>query len=216
MVVTLEYVNVDRLSDKHQAEFFLVTLVRICRQVTDSRLAPLRLKMRHFRDRTPEQFRTFLGCEVEFSAETDEVVFPKQCAALSVTGRDSFLHNLLLRYAEEAVADRLPMREGFRAEIERVLTQLLPNGRVAASEVARKLGMSSRTLSRKLSEQGTTYAGILDGFRVALAKRYLGERELPVSEIAWLLGYHELSSFTHAFKRWTGLTPRKYRTSRAA
>ena len=76
--------------------------------------------------------------------------------------------------------------------------------------------MSPPTLSRKLRDQDATYAEILDRFRAALARRYLTERELPVSEVAWLLGYNELSSFTHAFKRWTGLTPRQFRLSQAA
>jgi AraC-like DNA-binding protein len=55
------------------------------------------------------------------------------------------------------------------------------------------------------------FAEILEDTRAALAKRYLAERDLPVSEIAWLLGYGEVSSFTHAFKRWTGMTPRQFR-----
>jgi AraC-like DNA-binding protein len=100
--------------------------------------------------------------------------------------------------------------------VERILPQLLPHGRATISEVARQLGMSSRTLSRKLREEGSTYAEILDELRSALAKRYLRDRELPVSEIAWLLGYQEVSSFTHAFKRLTGITPRDYRLSIAA
>ena len=212
--VALEYVDVDRRTDKHQAEFWLITLVRICRQLTDTRLAPLRLKARHFRNGTPTEVKGFLGCEVEFSAEADEVVFPKHAASLPVAGRDRFLNNLLLHYAEEALTSRLPPRESFRGKIENVLTQLLPHGRASSAEVARKLGMSPRTLSRKLREQNATYAEILDSFRAALARRYLAERELPVSEIAWLLGYQELSSFTHAFKRWTASTPRQYRLSK--
>jgi AraC-like DNA-binding protein len=72
--------------------------------------------------------------------------------------------------------------------------------------------MSSRTLSRKLREEGTSFAEILDQLRAALAKRYLHDEKLPVSEIAWLLGYREVSSLTHAFKRWTGVTPRRFRS----
>jgi AraC-like DNA-binding protein len=210
--IALEYVNVDRRSDKHQAEFWLVSLVRICRQVTDGRLAPSGMKMRHFRDHAPAELRTFLGCDVEFSAAADEIVFPKQVATLPLVGRDSFLHNLLRQYAEEALASQKPAREGFRADVEGVLTQLLPHGRASASEVARKLGTSQRTFSRKLREQGATFNGILDSFRSALAMHYLVEDQLSVSEIAWLLGYREFSSFTHAFKRWTGTTPRQFRT----
>jgi AraC-like DNA-binding protein len=216
LVIALEYMNVDRLSDKHQAEFLLVALVRLCRQVTDARLAPSRLKARHFRNRTPAEITKFLGCDIDFSADVDEIIFPKQFAELQVTGHDHFLNNLLRRYAEEALENQTFARESIRAEVEKVLTELLPHGRAAASEVARKLGMSPRTLSRKLHDQHATYAEILDRFRAALARRYLAERELPVSEVAWLLGYNELSSFTHAFKRWTGLTPRQFRSSNAA
>ena len=76
--------------------------------------------------------------------------------------------------------------------------------------------MSSRTLSRKLGEEGTSFAEILDQFRAALAKHYLDDESLPVSEIAWLLGYREVSSLTHAFKRWTGTTPRQFRSLEVA
>ena len=72
--------------------------------------------------------------------------------------------------------------------------------------------MSTRTLARKLNAEGVTFADILDQLRSALAQRYLSERELPISEISWLLGYSEVSSFTHAFKRWTGKTPRQFRS----
>ena len=76
--------------------------------------------------------------------------------------------------------------------------------------------MSPRTLSRNLAEEGTSFAEILDELRAALAKRYLRDETLPVTEIAWLLGYSEVSSLTHAFKRWTGMTPRRYRSSQLA
>jgi AraC-like DNA-binding protein len=69
-------------------------------------------------------------------------------------------------------------------------------------------------LPRKLGEEGTSFAEILDQLRAALAKRYLDDETLPVSEIAWLLGYREVSSLTHAFKRWIGITPRRFRSNR--
>jgi AraC-like DNA-binding protein len=212
-MIALDYVNVDRSSDRHQAEFWLVALVRICRHVTDGRFAPLRLRMRHFRDGTPAEFKSFFGCDVEFAAEADEITLPTNVASLPVVSRDSYLHNLLHRYAEEALAKRPPQRAGLRADIEKILTLLLPHGRAEASEAARRLGMSARTLSRKLRDQGLTYAGVLDDFRASLAKHYLSEGDLSVSEIAWLLGYREFSSLTHAFKRWTGMTPRQFRLS---
>jgi AraC-like DNA-binding protein len=211
--IALDYVDVDRQSDRHQIEFWLVTLVRICRQVTDTRLAPRHLRIRHRRDETPAEMTSFFGCDVEFGAASDEIVFPGAVASLPIVGSDNYLNDLLLRYAEEALADRPQERASVRSAVERVLAQLLPHAKASASNVAKKLAFSGRTLSRKLHDEGVTFAEILDETRAALAKRYLAERDLPVSEIAWLLGFGEVSSFTHAFKRWTGMTPRQFRLS---
>ena len=210
--IALDYVNVDRDADRQQIEFWLVALVRICRQVTNGRLVPSRVRTRHFRNGTPAEFRAFFGVDVEFGASADEICFPRPVALLSVAGRDEYLNELLRRYAEEALASQPRESVTFRSMAEDILPKLLPHGRAMASEVARRLGVSSRTLSRKLAEEGTSFAEILDQLRAALARRYLHDATLPVSEIAWLLGYREVSSLTHAFKRWTGTTPRQFRS----
>jgi AraC-like DNA-binding protein len=75
--------------------------------------------------------------------------------------------------------------------------------------------MSRRTLARRLSDEGLNFTDILQRLRRDLAVRYLGDRKLHVSKIAWLLGFNEVSAFTHAFKRWTGKTPREMRTAGA-
>ena len=82
-------------------------------------------------------------------------------------------------------------------------------------DVARTLGMSKRTLVRRLSDEGLNFTEILQQLRRDLAVRYLDDRKLHVSKIAWLLGFHEVSAFTHAFKRWTGKTPSQMRTADA-
>jgi AraC-like DNA-binding protein len=210
--IALDYVNVDRQSDRHQIEFWMVTLVRICRQVTETRLAPLRLKVRHFRIGTPVEFKSFFGNDVEFGADADEIIFSTPTASLPIVDRDLYLNKLLRQYADEALARRQGPRASIRKGVERIIPQLLPHDRASASEVARQLGMSARTLSRKLREQGVTYSEILEELRAALAQLYLSDRDQSVSEIAWLVGYREVSSFTHAFKRWTGLTPRQFRS----
>ena len=211
-VIALDYVNVFRHADRHHIEFWLVTLLRICRQLTNGRLSPLRLKTRHFRNGMPAELKTFFGVDIEFGANADEIWFPRPIALLPVAGRDEYLNELLRRYADEALARKPQVRPTVRSKAQDVLPKLLPHGRATASEVARRLGMSSRTLSRKLAEEDTSFAEILDELRAALAKRYLRDDTLPVSEIAWLLGYGEVSSLTHAFKRWTGTTPRRFRS----
>jgi AraC-like DNA-binding protein len=84
---------------------------------------------------------------------------------------------------------------------------------VVVDDVARNLGMSKRTLARKLSDEGLNFTEILQQLRRDLAVRYLGDRKLHVSKIAWLLGFNEVSAFTHTFKRWTGRTPSETRTA---
>jgi AraC-like DNA-binding protein len=214
--IAIEYVDIDRQSDRHQMEFWMVTLVRICRQVTDTRLAPRLVRIRHWREETPVEMRSFFGCDVEFGAASDEIIFPSPVASLPIVGSDNYLNDMLLRYAEEALAHRPQERSSLRSAVERVLPQLLPHAKGNASNVAQKLRVSRRTLSRKLRDERVAFAEILEETRAALAKRYLAERDLPVSEIAWLLGYREVSSFTHAFKRWTGMTPREFRSTPAS
>jgi AraC-like DNA-binding protein len=209
--IVLNYVNVDRRSDRHQIEFWLVTTMRICRQATDTRLAPRTVRMKHRRDETPPEFKTFFGCDVEFGADCDEIIFPAQVASLPVTGRDQYLNDLLRKYAEAALADRDHAPTTLRSSIEDSVTQLLPHGKASLPNVARRLALGSRTLSRRLGDEGLTFTEVLNETRLALAKRYLAERDLPFGEVAWLLGYRELSAFFHAFKRWTGVTPRQFR-----
>jgi AraC-like DNA-binding protein len=211
-VIALDYLNVRR-SDRHQIEFWLTALVRICRQLTDNRLAPRRLTVRHFRNNSPPEYKLFLASHIEFGAEADEIVFSEQVASLPIVGADTYLNKLLRQYADEALAQQPHERGSVRVDVERVISQLLPHGKAKTSDVARELGLSSRTLSRSLSAEGVSFGKILEEFRAALARRYLKDRELPISEIAWLLGYREISSFTHAFKRWTGMNPREFRSS---
>ena len=82
--------------------------------------------------------------------------------------------------------------------------------------VAKKLGMSERTLARRLAEEGVTFIEIVQQLKATLARHYLEEETMPISKIAWLLGFEESSSFSHACKRWTGKTPRELRGTELA
>ena len=83
-------------------------------------------------------------------------------------------------------------------------------------DVARGLGMSKRSLARKLSDEGLNFTEILQQLRRDLAVRYLDDRKLHISKIAWLLGFNEVSAFTHRFKRWTGKAPSQMRATAAS
>ena len=209
--ITLSYVDIDRRSDRHQIEFWLISLVRLCRQLTNRRLVPSRVKVVHRRDKIPPEFRSYLGCEIEFGSSVDEIVFPAAVKLMPIVSADPYLNRLLEKYCEEALAHRPAHGATLRSSVENAITPLLPHGKASASEVARQLGMSHRTLARRLAAEQLTFSEIQTELKTDLAKRYLRDGDLPISEIAWLLGYREVSAFTHAFKRWTGTAPRQSR-----
>ena len=103
-----------------------------------------------------------------------------------------------------------------RTRVENAISSMLPHGRVLVEDIALGLGMSKRTLTRKLADEGLNFSEVLEQLRRDLAVRYLHDRKLHVSKIAWLLGFNEVSAFTHAFKRWTGKTPREMRATSAS
>ena len=98
-------------------------------------------------------------------------------------------------------------------KVENAIVPLLPHGQAKIGEIAQRLGISVRTLTRLLASEGCTFSEVLDSLRQDLAKSYLREQDLPISEIAWLLGFQETSSFFHACKRWTGKTPQQVRVA---
>jgi len=210
--IALDCVGVEPGSGAHQMEFWLFAMVRMCRQLTDTRLAPRRFKVRHHRPAQPAEFRAFLGCDVEFASDANEIIFPGVASSLPVVSADRHLHELLVKYADETLADQTPARVTVRSRVEKAIAPLLPHGKARATAIARELGMSHRTLARALAAEGLTFSALLDQYRMDLAKAYLTHGELTISQIAWLLGYREVSTFTHAFKRWTGTTPRQLRS----
>jgi len=211
LALTLTYVGVKRLSDRHQIEFWVTSLVRICRQLTNRHLLPNSVKFVHHRNGGATALEQFLGCDVTFGAATDEVAFPGTVNQMPIVSADPYLNKVLIKYCEEARSHRETGRLTFRVAVENAIAPLLPHGGARADDIARQLGMSLRTLERRLESEGLTFTGILSELRFDLAKRYLLEEDLTISKIAWLLGYQDVTAFTHAFKRWTGKSPREAR-----
>ena len=130
---------------------------------------------------------------------------------MPISSADSHLNEILLKYCEEALAHRASPRTTLRSSVENAMAPLLPHGKANAVAIARQIGMSHRTLARRLCSEGLTFSEIAEELKADLARHYLRDSDLPVSQIAWLLGYREVSPFTRAFKRWTGMTPRQLR-----
>lgn len=213
IVIGFEYIGVARHQDRHQIEFFMIALVRLVRHLSGHNLLPVRVNLTHHRNGCQPAFKSFMGCDVTFGSREDEIAFPMAVAPMPLASADPFLHSLLVAQCEEMHVDRR-RPPTLRASVENEIAPLLPHGNAKVSEISRKLGMSQRTLARYLAAEGLSFAVILDEMKFDLARHYLIEADLPITTIAWLLGYQEASAFTHAFKRWTGRTPKQARIGR--
>jgi AraC-like DNA-binding protein len=205
--IRLNYAGVARHSDRHQIEFFLVALVRICRFLTGRAIAPISVRIAHARSGDLSAYHSFFGCRAEFQADCDSVIFGDECKLLPVVSADPYLNSILVRHCDETLASRRKAGSLLRVKVENVLATLLPHGRPTIKAVARQLNLSSRTLSRRLATEDLRFGLILEEMRRDLAIRYLEDATLSISQIAWLLGFQEVGAFTHAFRRWTGSAP---------
>jgi AraC-like DNA-binding protein len=210
------YVGVSRHSDRHQIECFATIVARLALQLSGVRLVPTHVRLAHRRDGKCAEMTEFFGREIEFDANIDEVLFAPKVRDMPLVSADVYLNKLLIRYCEEALARRPTNRSPFRSSVENAIVPLLPHGKARAEVISRGLGVSQRTLARRLSSEQISFSGVLENLKKDLAKRYLADQGLSISQVAWLLGYQEVSSFTHAFKRWTNKTPRQTRTQKAA
>ena len=210
VAIGLSYFDVARRHDRHQIEFFITALLRICRELSGVAVLPLSVKLMHHRVNIPSEFGGLFGTCVTFNSRVDEIIYSAPIAHTSLLNADPYLNSLMLGYCEEALAKRRKKSATWRLRVENSIAPLLPHGEAKIEQIAARLGVSQRTLARRLASERLTFLRILDDLRCDLAKRYLQERELPISEITWLLGYKEPSAFTHAFKRWTGSAPKRY------
>jgi AraC-like DNA-binding protein len=133
----------------------------------------------------------------------DEVTFPISIKQIGLVDADPYLNDLLIKYSEEAVAARSTNRSPFGSKVENLIALQLPHGKARAGEIARMLGVSQRTLARRLASEGLTFSAVSQQLKGDLAERHLADAALPISEIAWLLGYQDLHARLQAVD-WQG------------
>ncbi|MBB3543633.1 MULTISPECIES: AraC family transcriptional regulator [unclassified Rhizobium] len=208
--IEVSYAGVQRHRDRHQMELLAFAVLRLCRKLVGRDLSPHKVRFIHHRTGDLSQIRRTFGCEVEFDAEMDEIIFNAGTLELPVVGDDPFLNELILKMCDEAMTARLANTSRFRTIVENNIAPLLPHAEATIKAVAKRLGLSERTFARKLAAEGISFGEILDQMRRDLAIRYL-EDDLQASQIAWLLGFHHPSSFSHACRRWTGKSPLEFR-----
>ncbi len=206
VLITRHVLAADELHQQF-SEFLALAVVRVLRRLTNRDVVPLRTTFAHARISGLREVHRILRCPVEFSQPLDSCVLPQRVMELPIVSHDSHLLHILETHAEQLLAERHAANE-LRGVVESHLARALPSGRVRAAEVARQLGMSARSFGRQLAREGTSFGEILSRVRNRLALRYLEDDRNSLKQIAWLLGYSELSAFNHAFKRWFGTSPR--------
>jgi AraC-like DNA-binding protein len=211
--LSLTYSGIPRHTDRQQIEFFIGALVRLSRLLTGRQFFPKRASMVHVRSKGVAKFSRLLGDDIEFGSDSDEISFPDGSAEWTLVDADQHLNRVLLKFCDESINARKSNPDTLRVKVENTISTLLPHGHAQVEIVAKKLGMSERTLTRRLAEEGVPFNEVLQQLKASLATRYLEEDGMPISRIAWLLGFEEASSFSHACRRWTGKSPRELRRS---
>ncbi len=173
-------------------------------------LTGARVRLRADGDRAEHE--RMLGVAVELRAPIDEVVVPLEVLERPLPDANPLLHRFFARYAE-GMLERLPRPASLAERVEQLLADRLSSGDVDVEAIARSLGMSARTLQRRLAEEHTSFKAAIDSVRRRQALLLL-DGGAAIAEVAWMLGYSEPSAFHRAFRRWTGRTPEAWRSQR--
>jgi AraC-like DNA-binding protein len=188
--------------------------LRMCRSLIGSHYSPLLIELRRPRPPVIDDYERLWRAPLRFGAAQTRLIFDADSIERVLdTG------NPELARQSDAISDRYLARierHNIVARVREVLTQRLQGSEPSQDEVAELLNVSARTLQRKLGGSGATFKEILDETRYTMALAYLGSPQHSVSEITYLLGFSCSSSFTRAFRRWTGLSPSNWREKTAS
>lgn len=156
-----------------------------------------------------DKYLDIFSCPVKFNQPSTHLVFKKKYLDFKLPKRSSYLHLVLTRHIE-SMLKRFRPKASLTDKVKSLVEKKLAKDSVDAEHIAERLHMSRNTLYRKLKQEGMSFHDLVDQVREKKALEYLNENKHSLSEIAFLLGFSELSAFSRAFKRWTGESPAKY------
>ena len=203
-------------ASRQAGEFRAGFVVASCRRWVGESFRPLEVRFAHARESGQREVAALLGCPAHFGSETTEMLVSADQLALPVSAADPYLLAVLEQHADEALGRQAQARDGLRERVGRLLTQDLPRGVPTARQVASALGMSERTFARRLQAEDTSFRQLVDDVRREMARSYLSDPELSLAQVAYLIGYGDQSAFSNSFRRWTGQSPRRFRSQRWA
>ena len=194
-------------------EALLAAVVRALELALPERPVPARVSFRHTRPPDVEPFRAYFECDVEFEANHYELKMPRVGLRQQSTGAHPRIVEQLEEVAESEL--RLASPRFVTAVREHISTLFGQGERPKRARVAEKMRLTERTLQRRLTEDGTTFREVCDDARCERACTLLRNPDLRIADVAYAVGYDEVTSFTRAFRRWTGESPTAFRERNA-
>ena len=199
-----------RLGLRLSNEATIASIAAIGQEVSAAEFRPLAIYFRHKAPPSTIAHERHFACPVRFGTQMDallvsreQMLRPNKLGDRGISKYfDTHLDEELSKYDDSASLER-------RVRIQ--VSQALSAGVPRISDLAACLGLSGRTLQRRLSDRGFTYQALVDESRRELAQRLLEGTEYPLAQVAFLTGFSEQSAFNRAFKRWAGQTPRSFR-----
>jgi AraC-like DNA-binding protein len=195
---------------RQQNDFAMTIGLGMIRLLAGSRWVPAEVQFAHEAPRRTAEHARIFGAPVSFGRESNAFVFERDLVERRVPAADPRLYPILKRYLDR-VLEEMPREDRLLASVRKAVGESMRDGDPTLVQVARKVGMSPRTLQRRLAERGADFKGFVDGTRRQFSMHYLRDPEQTLTAIAYLLGYSEVSAFNRAFRRWTGSTPSEHR-----
>lgn len=211
VVVTLNPVDPSYLQYSQQAEFGAGLLLNYWRLVVGLDIRPLEASFVHGRHARRGEVARCLGCPIVFGQNHVRIVLKTSDMAAPIATADDRLLKILRAHCEATLKEHGTREPGLLQAVERRIIELLPTGAAKAKVIAVDLGMSDRTLTRKLAMEGTSFDAVLDRLRHQLAVKYVTGSNLSLTQVAFLLGYANQPAFSTAFRRWSGQSPSELR-----
>ena len=182
----------------------LAGIVCFSRWITCDDTAPLEVRFKHSLSGSPEEYEKLLKCPVQFDQQENSITFRAVDMQQSILSANEQLACILDDLAIRQLAD---LSGRFSAEVRKCLLQQFSIRQISKRRTADLMHMTERTLLRRLREEGTTFREVLDKLREELAYKYMRRPDATVEDVSSMLGFSDASTFSRAFKRWTGHRP---------
>lgn len=193
----------------HLAEAMVLGLIKAFQAVTDGTFKADRIVFNHPPNTGQAEYERVFGCPVEFNAKSFQLFFPASMLCYRSLYAEPQLLNLHIQAADQHLA--ILQQQDLITDVRSQLGSLLESGSTTIENVAQRMGVSPRHLRHQLDLAGTSFQRLLNDYRHRLARRLLSQTDEAISEIVYLTGFSEPSTFYRAFKRWEGKTPIEYR-----